>query len=266
MAVTVTLAPAAAPLSAPLLLAQNADNTALDTALEHATYPFGAGNVTVIMTGGVGARTFEIVFASGLGAVNLLRPVLVNANAAATLVVDELTRGGGGKQARQRITQASFTSGSWYIAYPTIAGSKPPEVTVALKWVSDTLRGDTALSRLVGSAIYVDALPKTPAGINVLYQRSSDLDRLTIDGSRVLAEVVVSVRGVGRVLDYEDSTLVAAARRIDELLHEQFNIDVTDGRILACVREQEMMMPESLSTGDTLRHLGGVYRILAQTV
>lgn len=134
------------------------------------------------------------------------------------------------------------------------------EVVTADRWLVEMLKSDSALMALV-SDVYtypIRASAQLPY-VLVSEQALTDLNstggnRLWVNGLWVVRAVFESVMWTGNI--------DVAANRIDAVLHGKEGA-VTGGNVWACVREQPFRLVEN-NGGQTIRHLGGIYRILVK--
>lgn len=139
-----------------------------------------------------------------------------------------------------------------------IVGFQLPE---ALKWCFETLSEDATLDALVPGGWHEHPAPEGtvfPYGTFQVQASGEDVD--AVGAHRIFEEIVLLVR----VVHQGRSTigLKPAVDRMDVLLHRASG--TTDGgRVISCVREGTFHLPE-ISQGKHYRHLGGLYRVLAQ--
>lgn len=132
------------------------------------------------------------------------------------------------------------------------------------RWLFALLEGDAELRTILGAGpnrVRVAPWSADPAwgdstGVTFAPQLPTR-DVRVVGGFRVLVNGYYSVlaRGVPRYF----ASVVAAASRIDELLHDT-KVTTGDGIILACMRDEIINLPPEPPPHEW-RALGGVYRI-----
>ena len=141
----------------------------------------------------------------------------------------------------------------------------PPE---GMAYILAKLQADSALVAYASGGIYRFAAPQSaidkPPYILITYQGGADVmgsfaDRLMTTG---LYQVAIYGPDVLSGASLTNSTLIPAARLIDADLHRTSGA-AQGGTILACYREQPLMLSEVVSGSDVVwSRVGGLYRIL----
>jgi hypothetical protein len=128
------------------------------------------------------------------------------------------------------------------------------DLSVAEKWLDDTLSADSAIAGLVGTNVFLVQAPQgSPMPYLIIaYQAGADVNAI---GSRAVAQPVFLVKAVGKHSDLP--ALRILADRIDALLQD--TKVVTAGYQLRVQRETPVHYPE-VNEGVEYRHMGGMYR------
>lgn len=132
----------------------------------------------------------------------------------------------------------------------------------ASSFIYSTLAGDATLNGLVGTKIYEAIAPPDAALPYVIFAEYSTREVLGMGANRLWADDMWIVRGVARQESYVTNPLKGIADRINALLHKSSGTD-SYGTVWACVREERVRYPEIDEAGQQVRHLGGIYRIMA---
>jgi len=130
------------------------------------------------------------------------------------------------------------------------------------QWLYELLAGDQTLAGLVSGRIYGYLAPPGAALPLVIYSYQSGHDVRGVGPTRVMAEATYQVKAVDRGPSF--ANVKAIADRLDSLLQGASG-DVVDGQVLMCVRENQVAYVE-VDSGIQYRHLGGLYRIVAQEI
>jgi hypothetical protein len=134
------------------------------------------------------------------------------------------------------------------------------ETTTIERWLYGVLSTDATLTGLVGSRIYSYVAPVNATYPLIIFQYQTGSDLMGVGPVRIWSDSVYVIKAINRMESY--STLKTIADRVDVLLHAESG-SVTDGRVVGCVRERAYSMLELVDTVQ-VRHLGGIYRIMAQ--
>jgi hypothetical protein len=124
-----------------------------------------------------------------------------------------------------------------------------------------TLAADAALTAQVAGRIFEDVPLQDAPLPYVIFQSYAPTDVTSLGATRLWTNNLWIVKGVARTLQYK-GTVKTIADRIDAVLHAA-NGTTVDGTVWACTREREIRYPEQNEGGDQVRHLGGIYRIMA---
>lgn len=137
------------------------------------------------------------------------------------------------------------------------------ESTRVYEWLQSTLSGDVALSLLVGSRIYRLKAPKLQDEPFIVYHMVHGADLLGLGGIRILTDMPVVVKAVGKANRFSD--LQSIADRIDQVLHQAVGSGgAAPGlAILACTRDSVVDYGEE-DSGIDYHHIGGQYSLLVQ--
>lgn len=137
------------------------------------------------------------------------------------------------------------------------------ESLIADEWLVAILSADATISAAVGARIYSEMAPEDAIFPCIIFSmRPTARDVMGVGPNRIMAHLVYSIQAVGQYESY--SPLQAIADRIDVLLHgAKGNVASGAGSVLGCVRDGELRYPE-VEDGVQYRHLGGLYRIMAQ--
>lgn len=138
------------------------------------------------------------------------------------------------------------------------------ETDLVAQFIATTLAADTSLVSEIGSGNIYDTLAPQPVILTkyvTFHLQTSASDLMIVGARRVWASGVWLVKMVGKGKQFGE--LTAGADRIDALLHRGSG-NVTGGKIIYSVREQSIRYVEN-DAGIVWRHLGGLYRIIAQS-
>jgi hypothetical protein len=131
------------------------------------------------------------------------------------------------------------------------------------EFLFEKLRDDSAVAALVAGRVYAD---KAPAGavfpFVILIEQAASPDVMGVGARRIMAGGLWQVKGVVQAESF-GGTLASLAAAIDAALHGKAGT-VDNGVVLACTRESTFRLAETGPAGEPYRHLGGLYRVLAQ--
>lgn len=128
------------------------------------------------------------------------------------------------------------------------------------QWLTATLMGDATLAAAVGTRCYGYLAPQKATYPLLLFNLMDGDDVMGVGTARVMFTGLYQIKAVGQGPSF--TAIKAIADRIDAVLHGATG-SVVDGAILACTRERPIAYVEV--SGETqYRHLGGLYRIIAQ--
>lgn len=131
---------------------------------------------------------------------------------------------------------------------------------IADEWITTQLSADLVLAAL---GIHSDLAPQGEQPPYVVFQcLNAPRDMNGLGGTRIKSGTLYAVKVIGAGQSY--AAIEDAANRIDQLLHNTSGT-TSRGRVLSCVREQEIHYPEA-TNGQHYRHLGGIYRIQVQEI
>ncbi len=128
------------------------------------------------------------------------------------------------------------------------------------EWLYTVLSGDAALAALV-SGVYGYLAPQGTASPWVTFSHQAGTDVMVVGTARIMTNFLYQVKATGS--GESMAALKAVADRIDAVLQAASGT-VSDGRIISCVREQDLVMVETDLSGTRWNHAGGIYRIYAQ--
>lgn len=135
------------------------------------------------------------------------------------------------------------------------------ESSVIARWLYETLHGDVTLMGMV-NGVYEQPAPLTSQYPMVIFSQQYETDVVTGDShNRIMSDQSWLVRAIVEAPSYASAIDMAA--RIDALL-EGSSGSPTGGLVIKCVRTNGFRGPE-VNNGKEYRHLGGIYRLLAQT-
>lgn len=138
------------------------------------------------------------------------------------------------------------------------------ETTRVDQWLRTTLAADATLTSLVSTRIYSERAPQSATFPFVLFQFQGGSDVMGAGATRIMLDGVWVVRGVVKGNSFNQDSLKSIADRIDILLHRSSG-GVADGTtVFTSTREAPFRLAEDRD-GVSYRHLGGRFRILAQS-
>lgn len=129
-------------------------------------------------------------------------------------------------------------------------------------WLFAVLSGDEQLMALVDGNLWntTEATESRPdAWLEYAYVSSRDI--LSVGGGRVQVDAIYQVKAVVRSASYDPATTIAS--RATRVLEQGSTVSTPAGD-LTCTRESIIQYPE-LQDGTSFRHLGGTYRIRANS-
>ena len=136
------------------------------------------------------------------------------------------------------------------------------ETNIIETWLYSVLSGDATLHALVADRIFnTIALQNSPYPC-VVFQYQGGHDVMNVSTFRIMTDALYVVKGIAQSAVFADVKPIAD--QVDTLLHGQAGTVAGLGTVLMSNREQPFQLLEQ--DGDThYRHLGGIYRIIAQT-
>jgi len=130
------------------------------------------------------------------------------------------------------------------------------------QWRYTTLTGDATLAAAVGARCYGYIAPQPAQFPFLLFAMQAGTDVMGVGTARIMLNALFQVKVIGATNSF--AALKPLADRIDAVLHGATG-SVVDGAILACTREEPLAYVDV--SGETqYRHLGGLYRIIAQSL
>ena len=129
------------------------------------------------------------------------------------------------------------------------------------EWLIDILAGDVTLTGLVSTRIYNQLAPLGVTLPFVVFNWQASRDVFGLGTLRIMMNGLYTVKVVDNAASGMASA-VAIADQIDTLLHAADG-SVAAAAILAVMRVEQINYVETVA-GEHFRHLGGVYRIVAQ--
>lgn len=144
------------------------------------------------------------------------------------------------------------------------------ETDLVAAYIAGTLAADTVgagslgvLSAGITDRIYDSLADQEQETFPVIvFSMQAALDDLALNNAkRVWASYLFQVKVIGKNHAYSELSPIAS--RIDTLIHRGAGT-VTGGAVIACTRDRTVRYPEP-TDGVIYRHLGGVYRIIAQS-
>lgn len=126
------------------------------------------------------------------------------------------------------------------------------------RWLYSVLHGDGTLLGLAPGGVWADVAPEDTATPFVRFSLQDASDLMVVNGQRVWTNTLYLVAGVADGTSYP----AAVADRIDTLLHN-VGSTVAPLIVLSSQRESIFRLPETEGER-SWRHLGGMFRILAQ--
>lgn len=130
------------------------------------------------------------------------------------------------------------------------------------QWLYTTLTGDATLAAAVSTRCYGYIAPQNAIYPLLLFSMQAGTDVMGVGTARVMLTCLYQVKVIGATNSF--AALKPLADRIDAVLQGATG-SVVDGAILACTREEPLSYVDV--SGETqYRHLGGLYRIIAQGI
>src|SRR5579885_931599 len=108
------------------------------------------------------------------------------------------------------------------------------ETALVYSWLYSTLSGDSTLSGYAPGGVWRGMAPPQTATPFVIISLQSGSDVVTMNGYRMIVDVLYQVKAVGPVSN--TAGIVSAASRIDDLLKLTTGT-VAGGAILSCYRQ-----------------------------
>lgn len=135
------------------------------------------------------------------------------------------------------------------------------EPTAADRWVYTKLTADATLTPLIGTRVFGEIAPQGTAMPYIVFQMQSAVDLRIVGPYTVWSNMLYVVRGIAETNSF-GGNLGTIDNRITAVLHNTSGSNV-DGLIYVCVRVQPFRLTEIVD-GRSIRHAGGIFRILAK--
>lgn len=134
----------------------------------------------------------------------------------------------------------------------------------ALQWLLTTLGASASLTSAAPGGVHDTLAPVGTATPYVIVQKQTPngTDLIAGGARRVMNRSLWVVKAVGKTNE-EYAALITAADAIDTALDRKTGT-TSDGRVLACVRQNDLQYTELRPDGVLISHLGGQYTIWAQ--
>ncbi len=142
-----------------------------------------------------------------------------------------------------------------------------PTGTIA-RWLYSTLSGDPTLQGLLGGAppatrIYERVMPEGAASYPVvIFAHQADADVRPAGKQFVMVDALYQIKVVDKEESFAEEAEPVAAQ-VFALLDNQSGAASDGGLVLYCQRQRSFELDE-VDEGTSYRHLGAIYRILAQ--
>ena len=131
------------------------------------------------------------------------------------------------------------------------------------EFLFEKLRDAAAVAAIVSTRIYADRAPSGATfPLIVIAEQAALADVMGVGAQRILAGGMWQVKGIVQAASF-GGTLATLAAAIDAALHGKAGA-VDNGVVLACTRQSTFRLAETGPAGEPYRHLGGLYRVLAQ--
>lgn len=145
----------------------------------------------------------------------------------------------------------------------TVVGSIGDETTIVDQWITATLTADaTIIAALTDgeNGVHADIAPPKAGHPLIVFQFQGGFDVRGAGPHRIMLSGLWLIRAIGEGRDYLE--IKPIADRIDALF-QGADGSAADGFVFSSVREAPFRLAER-EEGHDYRHLGGVYRCLAQ--
>ena len=146
------------------------------------------------------------------------------------------------------------------------------ETYLAFLWLESTLGGDSTLTGYAPGGVHRSLAPPDAAFPFIVMAHQAGTDVTTMNGFRIMTEQLFQIRAVGPASI--SASIAQAAAQVDKLLGGPPGVpasgtvtvsSVLEGQILACYREQQIMLDE-LVAGELFSNMGGLYRLIVEQV
>lgn len=135
------------------------------------------------------------------------------------------------------------------------------ELTRVDQWIYERLTGDSALTAIVGTKVFVDNAPQGTAFPFVVFSLEYAADVVSHNHTRIMVESLWRIR-VNKASESYDNEMQAVADRID-VLFDRTSGTAGGAAIFSSVRDEPYKRP-LIDEGKQYRALGGLYRVLTQ--
>lgn len=140
------------------------------------------------------------------------------------------------------------------------------EIDRAFSFIASTLAADATLTPLLTGGAWQGSAPPMPDGTlrptpYAVYGHQGGHDVIVQGGFRVMNDSLYRVIVWGPTGSY--SAVSAAADELDKALSRKSGQAGTDGKALACIRQQPLSL-DTVEDGVAWSGLGGIYRIYVQ--
>jgi hypothetical protein len=134
------------------------------------------------------------------------------------------------------------------------------EPSLIEEWVESICLTTPAITGLVGNRVYQELAPLSANYPFIVHQTQTSSDLYGVGARRIWVDAEVIVRGVAQVSSYTPLKPLASA--IDAAFDGTAS-SLVDGSVIAVRRIRPYTSVEQYE-GYQIRHLGGVYRVIAQ--
>jgi hypothetical protein len=141
------------------------------------------------------------------------------------------------------------------------------EVALGFQFLYGVLSGDATLASYAPGGVFRALAPPDTATPFVIIAYQAGSDSVTMNGFRMLDDLVFQVKAVGPAISM--TSIVSAAERIDQLLGGTNTgpasgvIGSNLGQCLACYRQSPLAMDE-ITNAELWTNIGGLYRLIIE--
>lgn len=141
------------------------------------------------------------------------------------------------------------------------------EIALGFEWLYSTLSADTTLAGFAPGGVWRALAPPGTATPFVVLVHQAGTDAVTMNGFRMLDDLLFQVKAVGPA--NITATVASAAERIDILLGGPPGTPASGatadnlGQVLACYRQSPLQLDELVS-GELWTNMGGLYRMIIE--
>lgn len=138
------------------------------------------------------------------------------------------------------------------------------EQIIAMQWAKEQLLASTDVTDIVDTRVYYDKMPKDALYPSIVIQVQDADDLRGVGSVRIWTDTLLVVKAIAQCAD--DTVLAPVVRAIDGALNVPTGGTVVSpaGQVTASVRERPFKLIE-VDQGVEFRHLGGIFRIHAQS-